>query len=79
LFVCVFENSKGLWGAFKSRFFEPGFMLFDAILTAVFENENENYSRDLFRAFFAQKVVFGKVTYGPFDVFVRVFNSEQLS
>jgi hypothetical protein len=54
-------------------------MLFDAILTAVFENENENYSRDLFRAFFAQKVVFGKVTYGPFDVFVRVFNSEQVS
>jgi hypothetical protein len=39
---------------------------------------HENYSRDLFRAFFAQKVVFGKVTFGPFGVFVRVFNSVQL-
>jgi hypothetical protein len=37
------------------------------------------FSRDLFRAFFTQKVVFGKVTYGPFDFFVRVFNSVQLS
>jgi hypothetical protein len=37
------------------------------------------YSRDLLRAFYDQKVVFGKVpvTYGPFGVFVRVFNSVQ--
>jgi hypothetical protein len=58
-------------------------MLFDAILTAVFEkiafDLTKINSRDLFRAFFAQKVVFGKVTYGPFGVFVRVFNSVQLS
>jgi hypothetical protein len=59
-------------------------MLFDAILTVVFEKihsfqPHENYSWDLFRAFFAQKVVFGKVTFGPFGVFVRVFNSVQLS
>jgi hypothetical protein len=62
-----FDNVKYFCGACKSRFFEPGFfMLFDAILTAVFKKIAfqlmENYSRDLFRAFFAQKVVFGKVT-----------------
>jgi hypothetical protein len=37
-------------------------MLFDGILTAVFENmvfdPHKNCSRDLFRAFFVQKVVF---------------------
>jgi hypothetical protein len=69
-------------GPVKVDFLNQFFMLFDAILTAVFEKNScqphENYSRDLFRAFFAQKVVFGKVTYGPFSVFVRVFNSVQL-
>jgi hypothetical protein len=39
----------------------------------------ENYSRDLFRTFLAQKVVFGKVTYWPCDVFIFIFTSVQLS
>jgi hypothetical protein len=60
-------------------------MLFDAILTAVFETIAFKLMKVIqgtclvFRAFFAQKVVLGKVTYGPFDVFVRVFNSVQSS
>jgi hypothetical protein len=31
------------------------------------------------RTFFAQKVVFGKVTYGPWNVFILIFTSVQLS
>jgi dihydrofolate reductase len=54
-------------------------MLFDAIFDSSFRKDSfqphENYSRDLFRAFFAQKVVFGRVTYGPFVLeFLTVYN-----
>jgi hypothetical protein len=56
-------------GAVKVDFLNHIFMLFDAILTAVSEKIDFNPT----------KVIFGKVTYGPFDVFIRVFDSVQLS
>jgi hypothetical protein len=62
---------------------QVSFMLFGAILTVVFEKIAFNLTKIIqgtcLGPFFSQKVVFGKVTYGPFDVFVRVFNSVQLS
>jgi hypothetical protein len=58
-------------------------MLFDATLTAVFEKIAFNLTKisqgTLFRAFFCSKSVFLNLTYGSFSVFVRVFNSVQLS
>jgi hypothetical protein len=44
--VKKFEKVKSFCGACKSRFFEPGFfMLFDAILTAVFEKIAVNLTK----------------------------------
>jgi hypothetical protein len=56
------------------------FMLFDAILTAVSEKIAFNLTKIIQGTCLGLlKVVFGKATYGPFDVFIRVFNSVQLS
>jgi hypothetical protein len=49
-------------------------MLFVAILTAVSEKIAFNLTKIIQGAYlgpFAQKVAFGKVTYGPFHVFIR--------
>jgi hypothetical protein len=54
-------------------------MLFYAILTAVSEKIAFNLTKIIQGTCFAEKVVFGKVKYGPFDVFIWVFNSVQLS
>jgi hypothetical protein len=58
-------------------------MLFDAILTEVFKKIAFKLMKIIqgtcLGPILAQKVVFGKVTYGPFDVFIRVFNGVQLS
>jgi hypothetical protein len=58
-------------------------MLFDAILTAVFGKIAFNITKIIqgtsLGPFSAQNLIFGKVTYGQFDVFVTVFNSVQLS
>jgi hypothetical protein len=69
-------------GPVKVDILNQVFMLFDAILTAVFEKIAVNLTKIIqgtcLGPFFAQKVVFGKVTYGPFGVFVRFFHSVQL-
>jgi hypothetical protein len=57
-------------------------MLFEAILTVVFENVVFNPSKIIqgtYLGLFAQKVVFGKVTFGPCEVFILFFTIVQLS
>jgi hypothetical protein len=57
-------------------------MLSDALLTVVFEDIVFNPTKIIqgtCLGYFAQRVLFGKVTYGPCDVFIIIFTSVQLS
>jgi hypothetical protein len=59
------------------------FQLFDAIFALVFENVFFNPLKivqgTFLGPFLHKKVVFGKVTYGPCDVFIFIFTSVQIA
>jgi hypothetical protein len=72
-----------LWGKvdFLNKVF---YAFFDALLTVDFEDivfnpTKINYSKDLFRVNFAQKVLFEKVPNWPCDIFIILFTSVQSS
>jgi hypothetical protein len=70
-------------GPVKVDFLNKVFMLFGAILTVDFENVVFNPSKIIqgtfLGPFLLKKVVFGKVTYGPCDIFILISNSVQFS